>query len=63
MFSNRILKLKILNKYFRCTNNFGPFQFPEKLIPLSIKKSLNNKPIELYGDGKNKRDWIFVEDP
>ena len=46
----------------RCTNNFGPFQFPEKLIPLSIKKSLNNKPIELYGDGKNKRDWIFVED-
>ena len=46
----------------RCTNNFGPFQFPEKLIPLSIKKSLNNKPIELYGDGKNKRDWIFVLD-
>ena len=46
----------------RCTNNFGPFQFAEKLIPLSIKKSLNNNPIELYGDGKNKRDWIFVED-
>ncbi len=46
----------------RCTNNFGRFQYPEKLIPLSIKKVLNNKPIELYGNGKNKRDWIHVDD-
>ena len=45
-----------------CSNNFGPFQFPEKLIPLIIIKALNNLPIPIYGDGKNIRDWLFVED-
>ncbi len=45
-----------------CSNNFGPFQFPEKLIPLIIIKALNYLPIPIYGDGKNIRDWLFVED-
>ena len=45
-----------------CSNNFGPFQFPEKLIPLSIINAINNKPINLYGDGSNIRDWLYVED-
>jgi len=45
-----------------CSNNYGPFQFPEKLIPLSILKAINNKPIPIYGDGKNIRDWLFIED-
>lgn len=45
-----------------CSNNFGPKQFPEKLIPLAIYKALNNKKIPLYGDGQAVRDWIFVED-
>ena len=45
-----------------CSNNFGPFQFPEKLIPLTIIKALNNLPIPIYGDGENIRDWLFVED-
>lgn len=46
----------------RCTNNYGPRQFPEKLIPLIIKQCLNNEPIPLYGDGRNIRDWLFVDD-
>ncbi|MHB8232271.1 MAG: dTDP-glucose 4,6-dehydratase [bacterium] len=46
----------------RCSNNYGPYQFPEKLIPLVIINALNNKDIPLYGDGKNIRDWIYVED-
>jgi dTDP-glucose 4,6-dehydratase len=46
----------------RCTNNFGPYQFPEKLLPLVITNALENKPIPVYGDGKNKRDWIYVTD-
>lgn len=46
----------------RCTNNFGPYQFPEKLIPLVITNALENKPIPVYGDGLNVRDWIFVLD-
>jgi dTDP-glucose 4,6-dehydratase len=46
----------------RCTNNFGPYQFPEKLIPLAITNALENKPIPVYGDGLNVRDWIFVAD-
>jgi len=46
----------------RCTNNFGPYQFPEKLIPLAITNALENKPIPVYGDGLNIRDWIFVAD-
>ena len=45
-----------------CSNNFGPYQFPEKLIPLVIQKGINRSKIPLYGDGKNVRDWIFVED-
>ena len=46
----------------RCTNNFGPYQFPEKLIPLAITNALEDKPIPVYGDGLNIRDWIFVGD-
>lgn len=46
----------------RCTNNFGPFQFPEKAIPLFITNLIENKKIPLYGDGLNIRDWIHVED-
>jgi len=45
-----------------CSNNYGPFQFPEKLIPLIITKALNFEPLPVYGDGKNIRDWLFVED-
>lgn len=46
----------------RCSNNYGPYQFPEKLIPLMITHALENKPLPVYGDGKNVRDWIHVED-
>ncbi len=46
----------------RCSNNFGPFQFPEKLIPLTIINALQGKRIPVYGNGQNRRDWIFVED-
>jgi dTDP-glucose 4,6-dehydratase len=46
----------------RCSNNLGPFQFPEKLIPLAITNVLENKPIPVYGDGLNVRDWIYVLD-
>ncbi|MBV9574867.1 MAG: dTDP-glucose 4,6-dehydratase [Acidobacteriales bacterium] len=45
-----------------CSNNYGPFQFPEKLIPLTILNALAGKPIPVYGDGKNVRDWLYVED-
>jgi dTDP-glucose 4,6-dehydratase len=45
-----------------CSNNFGPYQFPEKLIPRSILRALNGQSIEIYGEGKNIRDWLFVED-
>ena len=45
-----------------CSNNYGPFQFPEKLIPLSIMNALKGKPITIYGDGKNIRDWLYVND-
>ncbi len=45
-----------------CSNNYGPNQFPEKLIPLSINNIKNNKPIPIYGKGDNIRDWLFVED-
>lgn len=45
-----------------CSNNYGPFQFPEKLIPLIITKALNFEPLPVYGDGSNIRDWLFVED-
>jgi dTDP-glucose 4,6-dehydratase len=46
----------------RCTNNFGPFQFPEKLIPLMIANANENKSLPIYGDGLQERDWLFVED-
>ncbi len=45
-----------------CSNNYGSFQFPEKLIPLAINNIKNNKPIPVYGKGENIRDWLFVED-
>ena len=45
-----------------CSNNFGPNQFPEKLIPLAINNIKNNKPIPVYGKGENVRDWLYVED-
>jgi dTDP-glucose 4,6-dehydratase len=45
-----------------CSNNYGPFQFPEKLIPLMILNALEGKPLPVYGDGLNVRDWLFVED-
>jgi dTDP-glucose 4,6-dehydratase len=46
----------------RCSNNYGRYQFPEKLIPLMIIKALRDEPLPVYGDGKNVRDWIHVED-
>ena len=46
----------------RCSNNYGPYQFPEKLIPLMITNALEDKPLPVYGDGQNVRDWIHVED-
>jgi len=45
-----------------CSNNFGPYQFPEKLVPLVILNALEGKPLPIYGDGKQIRDWLFVED-
>lgn len=52
------LPVKISN----CSNNYGPFHFPEKLIPLSINNIINQKPLPIYGKGENVRDWLFVED-
>jgi dTDP-glucose 4,6-dehydratase len=46
----------------RCTNNYGPYQFPEKLIPLMIANALEGKPLPVYGDGLHARDWVYVED-
>lgn len=46
----------------RCSNNFGPYHYPEKLIPLFITNALDNKPLPIYGDGSNVRDWIYVVD-
>jgi len=46
----------------RCSNNYGPYQFPEKLIPLMIAKTLKGEMVPVYGDGKNIRDWLYVED-
>lgn len=45
-----------------CSNNYGPFQFPEKLIPLMVLNAIGGKPLPLYGDGRNVRDWIYVKD-
>jgi dTDP-glucose 4,6-dehydratase len=52
------IPIKITN----CSNNYGPYQFPEKLIPLMITNALKEKPLPVYGDGSNVRDWIYVED-
>ncbi|MEG0492746.1 MAG: dTDP-glucose 4,6-dehydratase [Clostridia bacterium] len=46
----------------RCSNNYGAYQFPEKLIPLMISRALNDQPLPVYGKGENVRDWLFVED-
>jgi dTDP-glucose 4,6-dehydratase len=46
----------------RCSNNYGPYQFPEKLIPLMILNAMNGKPLPVYGDGQNIRDWVYVAD-
>ncbi|MEK5321905.1 dTDP-glucose 4,6-dehydratase [Paenibacillus sp. FSL L8-0644] len=46
----------------RCSNNYGPYQFPEKLIPLMISRALNGQQLPIYGDGMNIRDWLYVED-
>lgn len=46
----------------RCSNNYGPFQFPEKLIPVMISNALEDKSLPVYGDGRNIRDWIYVDD-
>ena len=46
----------------RCSNNYGPYQFPEKLIPLTIVNALHEKPLPVYGTGENVRDWLYVED-
>ena len=53
-------KLPVLTT--NCSNNYGPFQFPEKLIPLMILNALEGKPLPVYGDGQNVRDWLFVDD-
>ena len=45
-----------------CSNNYGPYQFPEKLIPLTVLNALHQKPLPVYGDGSNVRDWLFVDD-
>ena len=45
-----------------CSNNYGPYHFPEKLIPLIIIRALNGEPLPVYGDGSNVRDWLFVDD-
>lgn len=58
--SQRTFKLDIA--ITRCSNNYGPFQFPEKLIPLVIANALEDKPIPVYGDGMQVRDWIYVRD-
>jgi dTDP-glucose 4,6-dehydratase len=45
-----------------CSNNYGPYQFPEKLVPLMILKALEGEPLPVYGDGRNVRDWLYVVD-
>jgi dTDP-glucose 4,6-dehydratase len=53
---------KVPTTISRCSNNYGPYHFPEKLIPLMIANALNNKPLPVYGKGENVRDWLYVED-
>ena len=56
------LTFKLKTVITRCSNNYGPYQFPEKLIPLMIQRACSDKPLPVYGDGKNIRDWIYVDD-
>jgi len=53
---------KLPVKLSNCSNNYGPYHFPEKLIPLCINNIINNKPLPIYGKGENVRDWLYVED-
>ena len=53
---------KLPVKISNCSNNYGPYHFPEKLIPLCIYNIINNKPLPIYGKGENTRDWLYVED-
>ena len=62
MIKSYIRTYKIPAIITNCCNNFGPNQYPEKLIPTIIYNILNNKPIPIYGRGKNIREWIYVED-
>ena len=62
LINSYVVTYQIDAKITRCTNNYGPRQFPEKLIPKVIIKALNNEKIPIYGTGKNIRDWIFVDD-
>ena len=57
---NRTFKLPVTLS--RCSNNYGPYQFPEKLIPLMIQKAKNDEPLPVYGNGANVRDWLYVGD-
>jgi dTDP-glucose 4,6-dehydratase len=57
---NRTYGMPVLTT--NCSNNYGPYQFPEKLIPLTILNALEGKPIPVYGDGRNIRDWLYVDD-
>jgi dTDP-glucose 4,6-dehydratase len=57
---HKTFKLPVLTT--NCSNNYGPYQFPEKLLPLMINKALSGKPLPVYGDGKQIRDWLYVED-
>jgi dTDP-glucose 4,6-dehydratase len=57
---HRTYKLPVI--VTNCSNNYGPYQFPEKLIPLMILNALDGKPLPIYGDGQNVRDWLYVED-
>lgn len=71
LFKNNLLHTqRFINRYTykfpanitNCSNNYGPYQFPEKLIPLIINNALQGKKLPVYGDGKNVRDWLYVED-
>ena len=53
---------KLPVKISNCSNNYGPYHFPEKLIPLCIHNIIHNKPLPIYGKGENVRDWLYVED-